>query len=64
MQNGNVYTVQDVLDKGFRLSALRYILLSAYYRKQLNFTMDGLTAAQRSLDRIKDFLFRLRGDSE
>ena len=25
---GNVYTVQDVLDKGFRLSALRYILLS------------------------------------
>jgi len=56
---GNFYTVQDVLDKGFRLSALRYILLSAYYRKQLNFTWTGLEQAEEALRRITDFLGRV-----
>jgi len=55
----NFYTVQDVLDKGFRLSALRYFLLSAYYRKQLNFTWTGLEQAEESLRRITDFLGRV-----
>ena len=52
-------TVPDVLDKGFRLSALRYILLSGYYRKQLNFTWTGLEQAEESLRRITDFLGRV-----
>jgi cysteinyl-tRNA synthetase len=56
---GNVYTVQDVLDKGFRLSALRYILLSGYYRKQLNFTWIGLEQAEEALRRMTDFLGRV-----
>jgi cysteinyl-tRNA synthetase len=56
---GNVYTVQDVLDKGFRLSALRYILLSGYYRKQLNFTWTGLEQAEEALRRTTDFLGRV-----
>src|SRR5918993_2510696 len=56
---GNFYSVQDVLDKGFRLSALRYILLSAYYRKQLNFTWTGLEQAEEALRRITDFLGRV-----
>jgi cysteinyl-tRNA synthetase len=58
---GNVYSVQDVLDKGFRLSALRYILLSGYYRKQLNFTWIGLEQAEEALRRITDFLGRVEG---
>jgi len=56
---GNFYTVQDVIDKGFRLSALRYILLSGYYRKQLNFTWTGLEQAEEALRRITDFLGRV-----
>ena len=56
---GNVHSVQDVLDKGFRLSALRYILLSGYYRKQLNFTWTGLEQAEEALRRITDFLGRV-----
>jgi cysteinyl-tRNA synthetase len=56
---GNTYTVQDVLDKGFRLSALRYILLSGYYRKQLNFTWTGLEQAEEALRRMTDFLGRV-----
>jgi cysteinyl-tRNA synthetase len=48
-----------VLDKGFRLSALRYILLSGYYRKQLNFTWTGLEQAEEALRRMTDFLGRV-----
>ena len=56
---GNVYTVPDVVAKGFRPSALRYCLLSSHYRKQLNFTWTGLEQAEEALRRIVDFLAKL-----
>ncbi|MEW6323354.1 MAG: cysteine--tRNA ligase [Acidobacteriota bacterium] len=56
---GNVYTLQDVRDRGFRVSALRYLLLSTHYRKQLNFTWAGLQQAEEALRRLTDFLARL-----
>ena len=55
---GNTYTVPDVVAKGYRPSALRYLLLSAHYRKQLNFTWASLTQAEESLRRLTDFLTR------
>jgi len=56
---GNTYTIPDVVAKGFRPSAVRYLLLSAHYRKQLNFTWDSLGAAEGALTRITDALARL-----
>ena len=56
---GNTYTVPDVVARGFRASALRYLLLSSHYRKQLNFTWVGMEQAEESLRRIVDFLARL-----
>jgi cysteinyl-tRNA synthetase len=56
---GNVYNVRDVLDKGFRASALRYLLLSIHYRKQLKFSWDNLQQAEEALRRLVDFLARL-----
>jgi cysteinyl-tRNA synthetase len=56
---GNVYTVPDVVAKGYRPSALRYCLLSSHYRKQLNFTWTGLEQAEESLRRVVDFLAKL-----
>jgi len=56
---GNTHTVPDVVAKGYRPSALRYLLLSAHYRKQLNFTWASLTAAEESLRRLTDFLVRI-----
>jgi cysteinyl-tRNA synthetase len=56
---GNVYTVPDVVAKGYRPSALRYCLLSSHYRKQLNFTWTGLEQAEEALRRIVDFLAKL-----
>jgi cysteinyl-tRNA synthetase len=63
---GNVHTVPDVVAKGHRPSALRYLLLSSHYRKQLNFTWAGMDQAEESIRRIVDFLARLedvRGDA-
>ena len=56
---GNVYSVPDIAAKGYRPSALRYLLLSSHYRKQLNFTWDGMTQAEESIGRIMNCLTRL-----
>jgi cysteinyl-tRNA synthetase len=55
---GNTYTIPDVVAKGYRASAVRYLLLSAHYRKQLNFTWAGLATAEASLGRLMDCLSR------
>jgi cysteinyl-tRNA synthetase len=60
---GNVFTVPDIVAKGFRPSALRYLLLSSHYRKQMNFTWSGMEQAEESLRRVVDFLVRLEGAS-
>ncbi len=56
---GNTYTIPDVVAKGYRSSAVRYLLLSAHYRKQLNFTWASLGQAEEALRRLTDFLARL-----
>jgi cysteinyl-tRNA synthetase len=56
---GNTYTIPDVVAHGFRPSAVRYLLLSAYYRKQLNFTWESLQQAEEALRRLSDFLARI-----
>jgi cysteinyl-tRNA synthetase len=57
---GNYYTLRNLIDRGYNPLAIRYLLLSVQYRKQLNFTLDGLSSAQSSLDRIKECIFRMK----
>ncbi len=56
---GNVFTVQDVVEQGFRPSSLRYLLLSSHYRKQLKFSWPSLAQAEEAVRRLVDFLDRL-----
>jgi cysteinyl-tRNA synthetase len=56
---GNVYTLPDVVSRGFRVSTLRYLLLSAHYRSRLNFTWAGMAQAEEAIRRWTDFLARL-----
>ncbi|HUK32652.1 MAG TPA: cysteine--tRNA ligase [Vicinamibacterales bacterium] len=56
---GNTYTVPDVIAKGYRASALRFLLLSSHYRKQLNFTWESLQANENALQRVMAVLARL-----
>lgn len=56
---GNFFTLRDLLEKGHSPRAIRYLLLSAHYRKQLNFTFQGLEQASQALERIDNFMVRL-----
>jgi cysteinyl-tRNA synthetase len=57
---GNFYTLRDLLLKGHKASAIRYLLASVPYTKQLNFTVDGLTQAEKSVERLRNFRDRLQ----
>src|SRR5690606_33152142 len=56
---GNYYTLSDLVEKGYSPMAVRYALLTGHPRKQLNFTLDSLHAAEsalKSLTRYHDAL--------
>ncbi len=53
---GNLYTLDDLVAKGFSPMALRYALLMGQPRKQLNFSLDSLQAAEKVLLGIRDRL--------
>ena len=56
---GNFYTVRDLILKGHKPSSIRYLLTQVPYRNQLNFTFDGLNAAASSVEKLRNFRFRL-----
>lgn len=49
---GNFTTWRDLQKEGFCARSVRYLLLQAHYRHGLNFTRQGLTDAQTSLNRV------------
>jgi cysteinyl-tRNA synthetase len=55
----NVFTLPDITARGFRPSALRYLLIATHYRKQVKFSWDTLAQAEESLRRLADFVRRL-----
>jgi cysteinyl-tRNA synthetase len=57
---GNFYTLRDLFAKGHKPSTIRFLLLSVPYRRQLNFTEDGLTQARNSTERLRNFVVRLK----
>jgi len=56
---GNQFNVPDIVQQGYRPSALRYLYISTHYRKQLKFSWESLTQAEESVQRLVDFLARL-----
>lgn len=60
---GNFYTLRDLLDRGFDPLAVRYLLIQTHYRHSLNFTFDGVKAAVKSIERLRDFRYRLESAS-
>ena len=57
---GNFYTLRDLLNKGLSPEAIRYSLMNSHYRKQLNFTIEGINQSQSAIDRVNDLIFRLK----
>jgi cysteinyl-tRNA synthetase len=56
---GNFYTLRDLLLKGYRASAIRFLLISVPYRNQMNFTFDSLTESTNAVDRLRTFHQRM-----
>ena len=56
---GNFFTLRDLIAKGHDPGVIRYLLISVPYRQKLNFTMDGLPAAEQAIERIANTLRRL-----
>jgi cysteinyl-tRNA synthetase len=56
---GNFFTLRDLFAKGYKPSALRFALAKVPYRRQLNFTFDGLQEAASAVERLRNFSDRL-----
>ncbi len=56
---GNFFTLRDLLLKGYRASAIRFLLISVPYRHQMNFTFDGLTESANAIERLRTFARRM-----
>jgi cysteinyl-tRNA synthetase len=56
---GNFYTLRDLLLKGYRASAIRFLLISVPYRHQMNFTFDSLIESTNAVDRLRTFHQRI-----
>jgi cysteinyl-tRNA synthetase len=52
---GNFFTFRDLQEQGYSALAIRYLLLSVPYRRQLNFTFEGLQGAESTVERLRNF---------
>lgn len=57
---GNFYTLRDLLNQGYTGRQLRFLLLQTHYKTQLNFTHQSLDAVSKTLERVDDFVYRLK----
>lgn len=56
--DGNFFTVREIGEK-YSLSVLRFFMLSAHYRSQINFSRELMEAAKNGLDRIQTATYNL-----
>jgi len=56
---GNFYTLRDLISKDIDPLDIRYLMFSAHYATQLNFTFDGLNASRKARLRIQNYIYEL-----
>jgi cysteinyl-tRNA synthetase len=61
---GNIFTIQDVISKGFDPLALRYLYMQTHYRQEMNFTWEALKAAESALNKLRKHFLSLSGEGE
>ncbi len=52
---GNLYTLEDLANRGYTPEEVRYVLISGHYRAPLNFTFHSLDAARHALQKMARF---------
>lgn len=62
---GNIYTIDTLMEKGIDPIAYKLFCFSSHYRNKLNFTFEGIEAANKSLIRLREgFRNHLDGNDE
>ena len=56
----NYYILEDLLNRGYEVREVRYWLLSTHYRKPLNFSLEALDEARRSLRKLDEFIAKIK----
>lgn len=60
---GNVYLIKDIIERGYNPVVYKLFSYSCHYRNKLNFTLDGIEAASKSLERLKNgYKLHLQGN--
>ena len=57
---GNLHTLEELSEQGYKPQEVRYVLLSGSYRQPLNFTFDSLKAAQKALTKLQSFAEKIQ----
>lgn len=57
--SGNVFTLEDLIERGVRASSIRHTFLTAHYRSKLNFTWKALEASAEAVRRLYTTFERL-----
>ncbi len=53
---GKLYTLDDLIERGYDPLAFRYLCFTARYRHPLKFTWEALGSAQKALEKLKRFI--------
>jgi cysteinyl-tRNA synthetase len=59
---GNFATLRELFSHGHKPSSIRFLLASVPYRRQLNFAPESLQGAASSVERLRNFVARLRAE--
>jgi len=59
---GNIFTLDELIKKGYNSLDYRYLTLTTHYRKSLLFDFENLTNAKNSLERLRNIISELKDD--
>ncbi|MBW2485510.1 MAG: cysteine--tRNA ligase [Deltaproteobacteria bacterium] len=59
LENKNLFTLKDLLNRGYNGREVRFLLLATHYRKPLHFSFKKLDEARKNLKRLDEFTQKL-----
>jgi cysteinyl-tRNA synthetase len=61
---GNLFTIEDIEERGYHPLALRLLFLTAHYRGEMNFSWENLAGAQKSYKKLVELVASLNSEEE
>ena len=61
---GNLFTIDDVVERGFNPLALRLLFLTAHYRSEMNFSWENLAGSAKSYQKLINLVLDYQQDKD